>query len=131
MERMDAKRKLKLLKTYESYWTMLPDEIQEYILVFKISQQVIDERNKEQNVMLRREILVYFRLKEKWGLGPVRCKTYKCVTCAGKSIIHVNLASNVRLEGFYYDIENVKRSVLLGYGFSQALARINHVKSLL
>ena len=58
MERMDAKRKLKLLKTYESYWTMLPTEIQEYILVFKISQQVIDERNKEQNVMLCREILV-------------------------------------------------------------------------
>ena len=127
---MDVKRKLKLLKTYESYWTMLPAEIQEYILVFKISQQVIDERNREQNVMLCREILVYHRLKEKWGLGPIRCKTYKCATCKGKSI-HVNLASHVKIEGFYYDIENVKRSMLLGYGFSQALSRVNHVKSLL
>ena len=130
---MDVQRKLKLLKLYESYWTMLPDEMQEYILVFKISQQAIDERNKEQNVMLRREIIVHFQLKEKWGVGPIRCKTYKCESCVGEGgrYIHVNLASHVRIDGFYYDIENVKRSVLLGYGFSQALTRVNHVKSLL
>ena len=130
---MDVQRKLILLKLYESYWTMLPYEIQELILVFKINQEVIEERNKQQNVMLRREIMVHFQLKEKWGLGPIRCKTYKCSGCVGKGgrNIHTNLASHIRIDGFYHDDGNVKRSVLLGYGFSQAFSRVNHVKSLL
>ena len=98
--------------------------------MFKINQEVIEERNKQQNVNLCREIMVYFQLKEKWGLGPIRCKIYKCATCKGKNI-HVNLASHIRIDGFYYDVENVKRPVLLGYGFSQAFSRLNHVKSLL
>ena len=38
---MDVQRKIMLLNTYESYWLMLPSEIQEYILVLKISQDVI------------------------------------------------------------------------------------------
>ena len=126
---MDVKRKLFLLKTYESYWLMLPSEIQEYVVVFKISQQLIDERNREQTVMLRREILVYHELKEKWGLGPIGCKVYKCSTCTRKSIVPE--ASHVKILGFYCDIDNVKQSKLLGYGYSQALSRINHVKSLL
>ena len=130
---MDVKTKLNLLKLYESYWQMIPYEIQEYILVFKINQEVVEERRKQQNVMLCREIIVYSQLKEKWGLGPIRCKTYKCVTCKGKGgrNIHANLASHIRIDGFYYDIENVKRTVLLGYGFSQAFSRLQHVKSLL
>ena len=41
MSRMDVQRKLLLLESYESYWLMLPSEIQEYILVFKTSQDVI------------------------------------------------------------------------------------------
>ena len=44
---MDIKRKLFLSETYESYWLMLPPEIQECILVFKISQDVIEERKKK------------------------------------------------------------------------------------
>ena len=130
---MDVKTKLNLLKLYESYWQMIPYEIQEYILVFKINQEVVEEKRKQQNVMLCREIMVHFQLKEKWGLGPIRCKTYKCKSCVGKGgrNIHTNLASHIRIDGFYYDIENVKRSVLLGYGFTQAFSRLHHVKSLL
>ena len=130
---MDVKRKLKLLRLYESYWQMIPYEIQEYILVFKINQEVVEEKRKRQNVMLCREIIVYSQLKEKWGLGPIRCKTYTCKSCVGKGgrNIHTNLASHIRIDGFYHDIENVKRTVLLGYGFSQAFSRLQHVKSLL
>ena len=130
---MNVERKLNLLKLYESYWQMIPYEIQEYILVFKINQEVAEERRKQQNVMLCREIIVYSQLKEKWGLGPIRCKTYTCKSCIGKGgrNIHTNLASHIRIDGFYHDIENVKRTVLLGYGFSQAFSRLQHVKSLL
>ena len=89
MERMNVQRKLNLLKTFESYWTMLPYEMQEYILVFKINQEVIDERNKEQNVMLRREIVVHFQLKEKWGLGPIRCKNLQmCNLCRKRRTLY-------------------------------------------
>ena len=108
---------------------MLPTEIQEYIVVFKISQQLIDERNSERNVMLCREILLYHEVKEKWGLGPIRCKVYKCGSCARKS--NVPVITHVKILGIYCDIENVKQSKFLGYGYSQTVSRINHVKSLL
>ena len=39
--------KLELSHVYESYWDILPREIQKYIIQFKISQENIDEENKE------------------------------------------------------------------------------------
>ena len=51
---MDVKRKLMLLNTYESYWLMLPSEIQEYILVFKTSQDVIQHAKEYQKAQMSR-----------------------------------------------------------------------------
>ena len=70
-----------LLKLYQSYWLMLPSEIREYILVFKISQGVIEQRKAELTVMLCKEIVERHQLKEAWGLGPIRCRILKCKQC--------------------------------------------------
>ena len=60
---MDVERKLKLLNTYESYWLMLPSEIQEYILVFKTSHDVIQHAKEYQKAQICHEIAQYYKLK--------------------------------------------------------------------
>ena len=47
---MDMKKKMKLSHVMESYWDMLPNEIKEYIIQFKISQQNIDQDKKDQRM---------------------------------------------------------------------------------
>ena len=71
---------------------------------------------------LSHEIKLYVMLKEKWGLGKIKwqvdrckCKTYEYL----------------KISGCYVDEENVKREMYLGHGYQQALARVNHVKSLM
>ena len=138
MERMDLKRKIMLLKLYESYWLMLPSEIREYILVFKISQDVIEMRKKEQTVMLCKEIVKRHQLKEAWGLGPVRCRILKCKHCTegvlGKIPPHFKFCHYIlhfKFCGVYTDLSNVKKVVFLGHDIPGALQRVKHVKSFL
>ena len=135
---MVVQRKLLLLELYESYWLMLPSEIQEYILVFKISQDVIEDRKKEQTVMLCKEIAQRHKLKEAWGLGPIRCQVLKCKKCTegalGKIPPQFKFCKHVlhfKLHGVYTDLSNVKKIVFLGNDVSLALHRMNHVKSFL
>ena len=49
---MNVDIKLELSHVYESYWDILPREIQKYIIQFKISQENIDEENKERSPSL-------------------------------------------------------------------------------
>ena len=56
---MDVKRKMMLLKLYESYWLMLPTEIQEYIVVFKKSQDIIEWNNRIERRKLCTELKDY------------------------------------------------------------------------
>ena len=139
---MDLERKLLLLKTYESYWLMLPAEIQEYIVVLKISQDVIEHRKKEQAVMLCKEIVERHKLKEAWGLGPIRCRVIKC-----KQYTHCHYCTHYpsfyplcrlfkhvlhfKLYGVCSDLGNVKKVVFLGDNMSGAMKRVNHIKSFL
>ena len=123
---MDVQRKLMLLNTYESYWLMLPSEIQEYILVFKRSQDVIQQRKEYQAALICHEIAQYYKLKVSWGLGPICCKVFRC-KCNRKCKDDVHL----RICGVYYDRVNVKNVAFLGYNMSGALQRVNHVKSFL
>ena len=126
MERMDIQRKLMLLNTYESYWLMLPSEIQEYIMIFKTSQDVIQHRKEYQQAVVCYEVAQYYKLKVAWGLGPICCKVFKC-NCNHKCKDNVHL----RICGVYYDRVNVKNIVFLGHSMSGALMRVNHVKSFL
>ena len=127
MSRLDVQRKMMLLKLYESYWLMLPYELQEYILVYKINQEVIEERKKERSVMLCNEIVKRHQLKEAWGLGPIRCRILKCKQCTEDALGILGF----RVCGVYTDLSNVKKVVFLGYNIPAALQRVNHVKSFL
>ena len=136
MERMDVKRKLTLLKLYESYWLMLPSEIQEYVMIFKISQDVIEMRKKEQKAMICEEIVKRHKLKEAWGLGPIICRVVKCKHCSEDGLEKIppqfcNHILHFRLCGVYTDLSNAKKVVFLGYNIPNALKRIKHVKSIL
>ena len=78
MSRMDVQRKLRLLNTYESYWLMLPSEIQEYILVLKRSQVIIEWNKRIQREKLCKELKDYHELTIAWGLGFISSKFYYC-----------------------------------------------------
>ena len=70
---MNVERKVALSCVYESYWDMLPPEIQEYILEFKFSQEQIDEAREELMSMLRQEIHLYRSVRVHWEWGHVQC----------------------------------------------------------
>ena len=125
-----------LLKLYESYWLMLPSEIQEYVMIFKISQDVIEMRKKERKAMICEEIVKRHQLKEAWGLSPICCRILKCKHCTEDALGKIppqfkfcNHILHFRLCGVYTDLSNVKKVVFLGYDIPGALQRAKHVKS--
>lgn len=122
MSRMNLKKKLELMNEFESYWDMLPLEIQDYIVQMKISQQTIDEDRKDLMQRLCCEIKLYAQLKAKWGLGHVKCKGVKC---------NCRRYFDLKITGYYVNEDNNKCERYLGHGYEQALSRVNHVKSFL
>ena len=119
---MNVQTKLQLSNEYESYWDMLPPEVQDYINELKRNQEKIDQDNKDLMNSLCHEIKLYVTLKTAWGLGPIKWKVRQCNT-HGQTHEYLN--------GHYVDEENVKQVMFLGHGYQQALARVNHVKSFL
>ena len=119
---MNVKTKVQLRDAYESYWDMLPPEVQEYINELKQSQEKIDQDNKDLMNSLCHEIKSYVTLKTAWGLGPIKWKVKQCKH---------ECKTHEYLNGLYLDDDNVKQTMFLGYGYQQALARVNHVKSFL
>ena len=118
--RMDVKTKVKLMHVMESYWIMLPPELQDFILLLKKNQEMFDEEKKKRMEGLSKEIVMYKELKEKWALGHIRCVVKK----------QVFFSKYIVIMGNYVDREdNVKRERFLGYDFPNAIRRINHVKS--
>ena len=80
---MNVMKKVYLMHRYESYWNMLPPEIQDYIIQLAIAQMYIDAEREEMMKRLRREIEKYALLKETWGIGRVKCvpSKYMCGGC--------------------------------------------------
>ena len=117
---MNVKRKVALSCVYESYWDMLPPELQEYILLFKVSQEQIDEARETLMSELRQEIILYKRVQMKWGLGHVQCvvSRTKCKSCGFIHLPHVY--------GHYKDVASNKLRRLIGHGLSQALVNIQY-----
>ena len=70
----------------KSYWVWLPLEIQEYIMSFVVSQQLIDALNKDSWKALCFDIFQYGQLKVEWGLGPIVLKHRNCefLPCKGR-----------------------------------------------
>ena len=121
---MNVKVKMELSHVMESYWDMLPNEIQDYIVQLKKSQEKIDEKMKEKLEKLYQEKRDYQQLHAKWGLGPIEVQRHhKCAVCHQR---HLH-----SLHGFYLDENHVMQKIFLGFDFKQALQRVNHVKSFL
>ena len=121
---MSVRKKMKLTHSFESYWDMLPPEIKEMILQYKESQEAIDEERKERMREVCDDIVMYGRVKEKWGIGHVKCYVKKgpCLGCDGY---------HVRVVGCYVNAENVDREIYLAYSLRKALKRVDEVKSIL
>ena len=121
---MDVKTKIKLMNVMDSYWDLLPPEIHETIMMYKRNQEQIDEEKKERMREVCDEIVMYGRVKEKWGIGHVKCYIKKgpCFACD---------SYHVRVVGCYVNVENVEREAFLAYNLKKALQRVNHVKSFL
>ena len=121
---MDVKKKIELSFVFESYWDMLPKEMQDHIVEFKTSQETIDKKMKEKLEKLYQEKRDYQQLHAKWGLGPIEVQRHhKCAVCHQR---HLH-----SLHGFYLDENHVMQKIFLGLNFKQALQRVNHVKSFL
>ena len=117
---MDVMKKVSLMHVYESYWNMLPPEIQDYIWKLKIAQMYIDAGREEMKKRLRREIMKYALLKETWGFGHVKCVPFKH-TCGGCKRHHLKVYSYFTKTKYFY----------LGCNVRDALAHVDYVKSLL
>ena len=78
----------------------------EYIVMLAEAQYVIDQENEERLKALQ-------GLEKAWGVGIV-------------------FKNDRGYHGIYYDIELLReKSVFLGVDLKQAMARINHVKSVI
>ena len=118
---MNVTTKLAWMDEYESYWDILSPEIQEYILEFKRSQEKLDEEQKDLMNSLFHELKLYVSLKVAWGLGPIKLQRHQCKR---------ECNNELKITGQYVE-DKVKKDMFLGYGYQQALARVNHVKSFL
>ena len=121
---MDVERKLQLSLFHESYWDMLPPEIQEYIMQLAIAQMRIDAERKERMDRLCHEIRAYARVKERWGLGHVQCIPEKTL-CRSCDYHHL------QVYGILVDGANVKQKVFLGHGMWDAFTSIDLLKPFL
>jgi len=117
---MDVKKKLALLEVTDSYWDMLPEQVQMYIVKLKIKQEYLDQLKREQWKKVFKEIEQYGKLKETWALGPIRFDRCNC-----------GYGNVIGIWGYFPDECNVERKRYLGIDFKQALERVNHVKSFL
>ena len=117
---MDVKTKVELMNVMDSYWNMLPPELQDFILLLKRNQERIDEENKERMREVCDEIVMYKELKDEWALGHIRCVVKR----------KIFFERYIVIMGCYLDREDhVKRERFLGFDFKSASQRINHVKS--
>ena len=121
---MDVKKKLELSYVMESYWDILPNEIQDYIVKFKTNQEKIDEENKKKLERLYQEKKDFGQLHAMWALGPIEVERHeKCTVCHQHHLRAVH--------GFYLDEYHVMQKIFLGFDLKQAMSRVHHVKSFL
>ena len=111
---MNHEKKRELLKVTDSYWDILPEDIQIYIHKLKVRQEYLDEQRAKQHKRLCVEIEQYGQLKNKWGLRGIKIELRKkCYKVWG---------------GYITDCWKL-RYMYLGDTLEEALGRCNHVKS--
>ena len=108
------------MNVMESYWSMLPPELQDFILLLRKNQELFDEEKEKRMKGLSKEIVMYKELKDRWALGHIRCVVKR----------KIFFERYIVIMGSFLDREDhVKRERFLGYDFPGAIQRVNHVKS--
>ena len=92
------------MRVMESYWTMLPPEIHEFILLLKRNQETFEEERERRLKAVGKEIVMYHELKEKWAVGHVRC----VVKCSFRPRFRMSIPG-MFIYGHYVDLEGVKK----------------------
>ena len=118
---MNHEKKRELLKVTDSYWDILPEEIQIYIHKFKVRQEYLDEQRAKQHKRLCVEIEQYGQLKNKWGLKGIKIELMPCYMCCK--------TKGYKVWGGYITDCWKLRYMYLGDTLEEALGRCNHVKS--
>ena len=130
---MDIKNnKIKLSKTYGSYWNLLPSEIQNLIMEYRHGQDLIDEiteANRLWDPFRERgqaPIQVYrdFRELEVLWTSDERSIFKRCIVIG-------NDREHAKIVGEYEDRynNNSTQNVFLGNTVRQAMRQVSHVKS--
>ena len=119
---MDLEKKMELLNVVESYWDMLPPEIQQLILKYKESQELIEWCESYRSRKMCWEIQGHGQLRKRWFIGPIRCKSAvpkKC-DCRPQCVF-------MKIFG-YWTLSGEKKRVFLGYSFCHAIPGCDNVK---
>ena len=108
-----------------SYWTLLPVLVKELIVQYKTSQELIEWRESVASRELCEQIVKYGVLREKWSLGFIQCLPLRRCACTTKEGDKC-----MRIYGFYWDTESVKRKCFLAFNLDMAIANCNYRKVL-
>ena len=121
---MDNETKRMLLKHVDSYWDMLPLELQELILKMKQSQELIEWRESYLSRELCVDIRSYGQLRQNWFIGPIQCKPYRSKQCK-----HQPQCTYIMIYGHYWDLDGCRRWVLLDFLLENAIEECDLVKT--
>ena len=123
---MEVETKLRLMKYTDSYWTLLPVIVEDLILAYRNSQELIEWRESVASRELCKQIVKYGELREKWSIGFIQCRPVRCQ-------FHVRVEpcnKCMRIYGFYWDRMCVKRKCFLAFNLDLAIANCNYRKVL-
>ena len=121
---MNLEKKMELLNIVESYWDLLPPEIQQLILKYRESQTLIEWRESCFNRRLRRDIEDLGHLRIVWFIGPILCipsRPKKC-ECRPRCVF-------MKIFGYYWNLLGEPRRSFLGYSFCHSIPGCHDVRN--
>ena len=121
---MNLEKKMELLNIVESYWDLLPPELQQLILKYRESQKLIEWRESCFNVRLRRDIEAHGQIRMVWFIGPIQCipsRPKKC-KCRPRCVF-------MKIFGYYWNLMGEPRRSFLGYSFCHAIEGCHDVRN--
>ena len=121
---MNLEKKMELLNIVESYWDLLPPEIQQLILKYRESQTLIEWRESCFNRRLCRDIEDHGHLRIVWFIGPIRCipSWPKKCECRPRCVF-------MKIFGYYWNLMGEPRRSFLGYTFCHAIEGCHDVRN--
>lgn len=110
-----------MMKHTDSYCNLLPPEIKKFILKYKESQELIEWCESTSSRNLCNQIRLYERMRQRWFIGPIRCRSF-CTRVCGNEYI------DMRVYGNNWDLSGVKKQVFLHYRLGGAMALCHFIK---